>query len=231
MLVWGNHFIMATIVVQMASPSLMRWPWIDLLMASAEEEQWRRRFSNDVHTLVACACSHSSPTGLAAIVTVLTHLTRPHVGCCSVTFVDRTPIFDWCVVRRGSKNKHHEDTCSEEIGLRLHIFINSYFTFSSRHDWEDLCVQLTYQQTCTFDNQVAAMVMLLTRLTRPHVGCCSVTFVDRTPIFDWCVVRRGSKNGHLEDTCFKEISLRLHILLILIPLSIADTFGRTFVSS
>ena len=31
------------------------------------------------------------------------------------------------------------------------IFFN-YFTLNSQHDWEDLCIQLRNQQTCTFDN-------------------------------------------------------------------------------
>ena len=36
-----------------------------------------------------------------------------------VAFHNRTPILDWCVVRWGSKNKHHEDTCLKEIKLHL----------------------------------------------------------------------------------------------------------------
>ena len=29
------------------------------------------------------------------------------------------PIFDWCVVWWGSKNKHHKDTCSKGVGLHI----------------------------------------------------------------------------------------------------------------
>ena len=40
----------------------------------------------------------------------------------SVTSLNRTPIFDWCVVHWGPKNKRHKDTCSKETGVRLQIF-------------------------------------------------------------------------------------------------------------
>ena len=32
---------------------------------------------------------------------------------------DPTPIFHWCVLRWGSKSKHHKGICLEEIGLCL----------------------------------------------------------------------------------------------------------------
>ena len=40
----------------------------------------------------------------------------------------------------GWKNKHHEDTCSQEIGLHLQIFIN-YSTLHDDHSQEYMCVQ------------------------------------------------------------------------------------------
>ena len=40
----------------------------------------------------------------------------------SVTFSNRTHIFDWCVVRLGSKNNHHIDTVIIEVGLCLQIY-------------------------------------------------------------------------------------------------------------
>jgi len=33
------------------------------------------------------------------------------------------------------------------------------------------------------------------------------THLKWTPIFEWCVVRYGSKNGHQKDMCCKEIGL------------------------
>ena len=39
----------------------------------------------------------------------------------SLTLLNRTPTFDWCAVRWGSKNKHHKDTCSKEVELRLQM--------------------------------------------------------------------------------------------------------------
>ena len=43
-----------------------------------------------------------------------------HIKVCgrhSIKFFNRTPIFDWCVVRWGSRNKQHKGTCSKGIGL------------------------------------------------------------------------------------------------------------------
>ena len=36
-----------------------------------------------------------------------------------------------------------------------------------------------------------------------------VRFLDRTPVFEWCVVKCGSKNKHCKDMYLKEIELRL----------------------
>ena len=36
----------------------------------------------------------------------------------SITYLNWTPIFDWCVVRCESKNRHQKDMCSKGIGLR-----------------------------------------------------------------------------------------------------------------
>ena len=41
----------------------------------------------------------------------------------SITFLNRTPMFDCCVVWWGSKNKNHKkDTCLKEIGLHFQIY-------------------------------------------------------------------------------------------------------------
>ena len=33
-----------------------------------------------------------------------------------------TPLFDWCVVRCGFKNKYQNDMCSKEVGLCVQKF-------------------------------------------------------------------------------------------------------------
>ena len=71
--------------------------------------------------------------------------------CYSVSFFNWRPIFDWCVVRWGSKNKHHIHTCSKGDWTPSSIYIN-YSTINSEHTWEDLCVQFRNQQTYTSDN-------------------------------------------------------------------------------
>ena len=49
-------------------------------------------------------------------------------GCYSVTFLKQTPLFEWFVVRYGSKNKHCKDTCSKEIGLHLQILLTTLYS-------------------------------------------------------------------------------------------------------
>ena len=51
----------------------------------------------------------------------------------SVISVNLTPIFEWYVVRCGSKNGYQEDMCLEEIGLRAQIII-TISKFNSQHN-------------------------------------------------------------------------------------------------
>ena len=44
----------------------------------------------------------------------------------------------------------------------------------------------------------------------------SVTYLTQTPIFEWCVVKFTSKNGHKKSKCLKEIELRAQHLLIIV---------------
>ena len=46
-------------------------------------------------------------------------------GCYLVTFFYRTPIFNWSVVRWGSKNKHYNDQCSNGIELCFQISLTT----------------------------------------------------------------------------------------------------------
>ena len=151
MLVWESHFIMATIVQKMASPSLMRWPsdWF------IEEEQWRRRFSKRCPYTCCMRLFSHLPNQFGGCHCYVTHSSSTDTcGCCSVTFLDRTPIFDRCVIRWASKNKHLEHTCFQEDWSTTSDFSTIYSTFNSRHDWEDLCVQLRTQWTCTLKNHI-----------------------------------------------------------------------------
>ena len=45
----------------------------------------------------------------------------------------------------------------------------------------------------------------------------SINYLKQTPIFEWCVLRCGSKNGHQKDIMhFKEIGLRAQNLLTIL---------------
>ena len=48
-----------------------------------------------------------------------------------------------------------------------------------------------------------------------------------TLIFEWCVVRRESKNGHQKDMCLKEIELCVQNMLTIIG-SIIDMIGGLY---
>ena len=64
---------------------------------------------------------------------------------------------------------------------------------------------------------------LLQELSRFKVcGCYPVTFLDRTPLLDWCVVRSGSKNKHQKDTCLQEVVKYYYDIIV-------NTIGRTYV--
>ena len=43
-----------------------------------------------------------------------------------------------------------------------------------------------------------------------------VTCLIRTPIFQWCVVYYGSKNGYQKDMCLKEIGLCVQNMIMII---------------
>ena len=54
--------------------------------------------------------------------------------CNLVIFLNQTPIFDWCVVKWGSKNIKYKTTCLKEIGLYVKILLN-YSQLNIEHDW------------------------------------------------------------------------------------------------
>ena len=59
-----------------------------------------------------------------------------------------------------------------------------------------------YFQSCPLD---CGMVNLKSpKVSRPTL----VTYPYWTPIFEWCMVRCGSKNGHQKTHVFKKIGLR-----------------------
>ena len=42
----------------------------------------------------------------------------------------------------------------------------------------------------------------------------SVTFLNRTPIFEWCVIVCSSKKGYQNDMCLKDIQLHAQNMII-----------------
>ena len=60
--------------------------------------------------------------------------------------------------------------------------------------------------------------------------CYYVIYLNWTPIFEWCVVRCKSKNGHHKVTCLKEIELCLLRLLIILHLILVEYALHTTVT-
>jgi hypothetical protein len=55
--------------------------------------------------------------------------------------------------------------------------------------------------TMNYHNDIPDLYIMYWR--RPNL----VVFLDRTPVFEWCVVRCGSKNGYHNNMWFKETRL------------------------
>lgn len=53
--------------------------------------------------------------------------------------------------QRGSKNKHHEDTCLKKIGICLQISLTTPHAIVNTN-WEDTCIQSRNHQPCVFDS-------------------------------------------------------------------------------
>ena len=57
----------------------------------------------------------------------------------------------------------------------------------------------------------------------------SVTYLNRTPIFEWYMVRFGSKDGHQKDICLKEIGLRAQTIITVLG-SVVNLLGGTYMT-
>ena len=53
----------------------------------------------------------------------------------------------------------------------------------------------------------------------------SVIYLNQTPIFEWCVIRCGSKNKYQKDVCLKESELQAQNLITILG-SIVNIMGR-----
>ena len=56
------------------------------------------------------------------------------VGFIRLLILRRTPVFEWCVVRCGSKNEYQKNICLKETGLEV-LKIANYSRLSSPHNW------------------------------------------------------------------------------------------------
>jgi hypothetical protein len=80
--------------------------WIDMLNCLLKKYK-----VNSIHQTISSRCMWKNPCKVC--------------GCYSATFLNRTPVFDWCVVWQGSKNKHHRDTFLKEIGLHFEVILST----------------------------------------------------------------------------------------------------------
>ena len=68
-----------------------------------------------------------------------------------VTYLNHTPMFDWCVVGWGSKYKRHKDTCLKEIGLHLQI------SSTTSHS-----MMITIERTCVYNEGINKHILPIT---------------------------------------------------------------------
>lgn len=68
--------------------------------------------------------------------------------CYSITSLNLTHVFEYCVVRSGPKNIHHEDKCLKDVGLCLQ-FVLSILQPMINTIWGCPCTQLKKQHTHT----------------------------------------------------------------------------------
>ena len=53
-----------------------------------------------------------------------------------------------------------------------------------------------------------------------------VSFLNQTPIFEWYMVRCGTKNGYIKDMYSKEIGLIAHNMIAILLSSVVNTIGE-----
>ena len=82
------------------------------------------------------------------------------------------------VVQWGSTSKYKKDTCLKEIGLCLQIIITNLHSMNE-HNWEDLCIQLRNQQTCT---------SMITKSSEVPSGFCLCLIVNLLTEHEFCYV-------------------------------------------
>jgi hypothetical protein len=67
-------------------------------------------------------------------------------------------------------------------------------------------------------------VIFVTFLTKLS-GFTPVTHLEWIPIFEWCIVKCGSKNRHQKDMCLKEIGKHIQNLLTILDLIVSIIGG------
>ena len=71
----------------------------------------------------------------------------------SVTLLKRMPIFEWCVVGCGSKNRHHKGMCLKGDWTMSSKFVNPC-RLNSQHNWGPLCDHVMRKKDLHFDNEL-----------------------------------------------------------------------------
>ena len=62
------------------------------------------------------------------------------------------------------------------------------------------------------------------------MGLAQTVLLKWTPIFEWCVVICGRENRYQNDTCFKEIKLRVQNLLIFLGSRVLTKFEESILT-
>ena len=69
----------------------------------------------------------------------------------SIIYLDRTPIFEGCVIRLDLRIDTKQDTGLNETGLYAQT-LSTISRLNSQHNWGELVIHIKNRHICTFDN-------------------------------------------------------------------------------
>ena len=70
----------------------------------------------------------------------------------SVTYLNRTPIFEWYVIRCGSENKHQKDMCLKKEWTTRSKHVN-HLELNSQYNWRRPTWPFNKHENLHFDNE------------------------------------------------------------------------------
>ena len=142
-------------------------------------------------------------------------------------FLNRTPRFHCYVVWRGSKSKHHKDTCLNEIGQCLQILITTLHSIMNT-------IGRTYLSNQGIHTHALLITITKSRKVRfqSNFNRCFIIYLVMQHEFSrvnligrsW----RTWKTSQITPTCLKEVEQCLHILVTILHSIVTQPRGPMY---